>query len=215
MTQVKINDAALQKAALEGMDEFVKAFVDAIREAIGGELTAENMAELNSDQITLLAWDTLHEEMMDGGMIQLIHNGYGAFLWKNPTDKAFRNWGLVELSKLIKKSHFLYKSHHEDIEGDMSDEDFMALYENVEDANKHFFLPGEIDLRPEARVRIEDGVFAGLEGYYQKVKGCKNEKGKDEKCFVVKIEGFLSCAAFLTECNYVSLDGKEEKKKKK
>lgn len=94
-------------------------------------------------------------------------------------------------------------------------EDFMALYENVEDANKHFFLPGEINLRPEARVRIEDGVFAGLEGYYQKVKGCKNEKGKDEKCFVVKIEGFLSCAAFLTECNYVSLDGKEEKKKKK
>lgn len=91
-------------------------------------------------------------------------------------------------------------------------EDFMALYENVEDANKHFFLPGEIDLRPEARVRIEDGVFAGLEGYYQKVKGCKNEKGKAEKCFVVKIEGFLSCAAFLTECNFVSLAGKKEKK---
>ena len=66
---------------------------------------------------------------MDGGMIQLIHDGYGAFLWKNPTDKAFRNWGLVELSKLIKKSHFLYKTHHEDIEGDMNDEDFMALYE--------------------------------------------------------------------------------------
>lgn len=91
-------------------------------------------------------------------------------------------------------------------------EDFMALYENVEDANKHFFLPGEINLRPEARVRIEDGVFAGLEGYYQKVKGCKNEKGKAEKCFVVKIEGFLSCAAFLTECNFVSLAGKKEKK---
>lgn len=91
-------------------------------------------------------------------------------------------------------------------------EDFMALYENVEDANKHFFLPGEINLRPEARVRIEDGVFAGLEGYYQKVKGCKSGKGEDEKCFVVKIEGFLSCAAFLTECNFVSLAGKEEKK---
>ena len=129
MTQVKINDAVLQKAALEGMDEFVKVFIDATLEAIGGQLTAQNMAELNSDQITLLAWDTLHEEMMDGGMIQLIHNGYGAFLWKNPTDKAFRNWGLVELSKLIKKSHFLYKSHHEDIEVEMSDEEFMALYE--------------------------------------------------------------------------------------
>ena len=56
MIEVKINDARLQQAAEAGMDEFVKAFVDAIREAIGGELTAETMAQLNSDQITLLAW---------------------------------------------------------------------------------------------------------------------------------------------------------------
>ena len=62
MIEVKINDAKLQHAAEAGMDEFVKAFVDAIREAIGGELTAETMAQLNSDQITLLAWDILHED---------------------------------------------------------------------------------------------------------------------------------------------------------
>ena len=92
MTQVKINDAALQKAALEGMDEFVKVFIDATLEAIGGQLTAQNMAELNSDQITLLAWHFLHEEMMDGGMIQLIHNGFGGFIFRNPTDKASRTW---------------------------------------------------------------------------------------------------------------------------
>jgi len=35
MIEVKINDAKLQQAAEAGMDEFVKAFVDAIREAIG------------------------------------------------------------------------------------------------------------------------------------------------------------------------------------
>ena len=73
MTQVKINDSVLRKAAEAGMDEFVQAFVDAIRNALGGELNAQNMAELNSDQITLLAWDVLHQEMMDGGMVQLIH----------------------------------------------------------------------------------------------------------------------------------------------
>ena len=53
MTQVKINDSVLRKAAEAGMDEFVQAFVDAIRNALGGELNAQNMAELNSDQITL------------------------------------------------------------------------------------------------------------------------------------------------------------------
>ena len=35
--------------------------IAAIRKSIGGELTAETMAQLNSDQITLLAWDIVHE----------------------------------------------------------------------------------------------------------------------------------------------------------
>ena len=129
MNKVKINDSQLKQAAEAGMDEFVGAFVSAIRDSIGGELTAETMAQLNADQITLLAWDILHEEMMDGGMIQLIHNGYGGFIWLNPTDKAFRNWGLQDLYRLINKSHKPYNLHHEEIEGDMSDEEFMALYE--------------------------------------------------------------------------------------
>ena len=64
---VIVKDSALQQAALEGMDAFIRVFTDAIHNAIGGELTAENMPELNSDQITLLAWEILHDELMDGG----------------------------------------------------------------------------------------------------------------------------------------------------
>ena len=127
MIEVKIKDAALQKAAEEGMDEFVGVFVDATLDAIGGQLTAENMAQLNSDQITLLAWHFLHEELMDGGMIQLIHNGFGGFIFRNPTDKAFRNWGLVELGKLINKAHFAYKKAAPEVEKDMSDEDIIGM----------------------------------------------------------------------------------------
>lgn len=77
-----IQDAILQKAAEEGLDAFVNVFVTAINDAIDGELTLENMEQLNADQITLLAWNILHEEVMDGGYIQLIHNGYGAFIFK-------------------------------------------------------------------------------------------------------------------------------------
>lgn len=129
MVQVKIQDSALQLAAEAGMDDFVKVFVDAIYGAIDGELTAQNMGELNSDQITLLAWHILHEEMMDGGMIQLIHNGYGGFIFRNPTDKAFRNWGIQGLYKMINKAHSCYKKACQDIERDLTDEEFMALYE--------------------------------------------------------------------------------------
>lgn len=124
-----MSDAVLRQAAGEGMDAFVAAFVTAIKEAIGGELTAETLGELNSDQITLLAWDALHQEVMDGGFVQLIHNGYGPFIFKNPFAKAVKLWGMKELSKLVYDAHTLYNKYHEQIERDCSDEEFMALFE--------------------------------------------------------------------------------------
>ena len=129
MKEVSVKDSRLQQAAEEGMDAFVGAFVDAIRTAIGGELTAETMAELNSDQITLLAWDMLHEEVMDGGFVQLIHNGLGEFFFKNPFAKALKQWGLRDLSKLIYDAHTLWLKHREVIEKECTDEEFMALFE--------------------------------------------------------------------------------------
>ena len=129
MKEVTISDAVLRQAAGEGMDAFVGAFVTAIKEAIGGQLTAETLGELNSDQITLLAWDVLHEEVMDGGFVQLIHNGYGPFIFKNPFAKALKLWGMRELSKLIYDAHTLYVKYHEKIELDCTDDEFMALFE--------------------------------------------------------------------------------------
>lgn len=130
MIQVTISDATLRKAAGEGMDAFVGAFVTAIRDALGGELSLENITELNADQVTLLAWDVLHNEVMDGGFVQLIHNGYGPFIFKNPFAKAVKQlWGMRELSKLVYSAHTLYVKYHETIERECSDDEFMALFE--------------------------------------------------------------------------------------
>lgn len=129
MKQVTINDAVLRQAASEGMDSFVGAFVTAIKETIGGELTADTLSELNSDQLTLLAWDVLHSEVMDGGFVQLIHNGYGPFIFKNPFAKAVKLWGIKELSKLVYGAHTLYNKYYEVLERDCTDDEFMALFE--------------------------------------------------------------------------------------
>ena len=131
MIEVKVKDEALQQAAAEGMDAFVQVFVDGIRSAIGGELTAETMAELNADQVTLLAWDTLHEEVMDGGFVQLIHNGYGPFIFKNPFAKAVKQWGMRDLSKLVYDAHTLWLKHREEIERELTEDEFMALFEQM------------------------------------------------------------------------------------
>ena len=128
--EIIIQDATLRQAAANGIDAFVEAFVNAIRTAIGGELNSENMAQLNTDQITLLAWATLHEEVMDGGFVQLIHNGYGPFIFKNPFAKALNKmWHMRELSKLVYDAHTLYAKYGKEIEKDCTDEEFMALFE--------------------------------------------------------------------------------------
>ena len=130
MRQVIVKDDELRRAVDKGMDAFVDCFVSAIYETVGGELTPETMAELNADQLTLLAWNTLHEEVMDGGFVQLIHNGYGLYIFKNPFAKAVKQlWGMRELSKLIYAAHTLYVEHHEAIERDCTDDEFMALFE--------------------------------------------------------------------------------------
>lgn len=129
MKTVRINDAELQKAAAEGMDAFVQVFHDAIMESIGGELTADTMAMLNADQITLTAYITLRNEVMDGGFVQLIHNGYGGFLFRNPFGKMMRSWGIDGLATLMNKGKKLYFKHHEAIERECTDEEFMALFE--------------------------------------------------------------------------------------
>ncbi len=133
MTEVKISDATLRKASAEGMDAFIAAVGGAITQAIGGQLTSDNIGELNADQITLLAWQYLHEEVMDGGFVQLIYNGYGAFIFRNPFGVAMREWGLDDLYHLIRQGKKLYDKHHEKIEVECSDEDFMAMFEQYPD----------------------------------------------------------------------------------
>lgn len=129
MIRVAVSDAAVREAAEQGMDAFVELFVNAIRDAAGGELTAEVMGRLSAAQITLWAYAILREEVMDGGFVQLIHNGYGPFFFRNPFAKALRSWGMDDLARLINKAGKLFARYGKDLTADCSDEEFMALFE--------------------------------------------------------------------------------------
>lgn len=160
MKDVKVKDIALQHAAGEGMDAFVQVFVDAIKESIGGELTAETMAELNVDQITLLGYHMLREEVMEGGFVQLIHNGLGSFIFLNPFAKVLKLWGLKELSKMIYEVRRLYAQHHEEIERDCSDEEFMALYERFPEFEDYDddFIENEEDWTEQVARHVDENI---------------------------------------------------------
>lgn len=129
MNKIVVKDKDLAKAAEEGMDAFLQCFIDAYLNAVGGELNAETMPLLNGNQITLLAYHFFREEVMDGGFVQLIHNGYGPFFFQNPFAKAMRMWDIAELAKLMNKVKKLYLGCHEDLERDCTEDEFMALFE--------------------------------------------------------------------------------------
>lgn len=126
---IHISDSLLRHESQKGHDAFLSVFVNAIDQAIGGELTAQNMGQLNADQITLWAYKTLREEVMDGGFVQLIHNGYGPFIFLNPFAKAMRLWGLKDLQKLIYKGRKLFELYGDELTRECTDEQFMALFE--------------------------------------------------------------------------------------
>lgn len=127
--QIHIKEEAVISAAKAGMDDFVMLFYNTTLQAIGGELNAQNMQELSADQVTLLAYVILRDEVMDGGFIQLIHNGYGPFIFLNPFAKAMRLWGAHDFSKLIYKGRKLFEENEKALTRECTDEEFMALFE--------------------------------------------------------------------------------------
>lgn len=132
MENVIINKSDIADAMEKGGDELFDKITAAVRESIGNRLTADTMARLNVSQATLLAYGILREEVMDGGFIQLIYNGYGGFIFLNPVARIMKQWGLNDLSKLLYAGKSLYFKYKDEIEKDCSDEEFMALFERFE-----------------------------------------------------------------------------------
>ena len=103
--------------------------LDAIKEAAGGKLDADSMGQLSPEQITLWGYFILRDEVMDGGFVQLIYNGYGPFFFDNPFAKAMRLWGLHDFSKVLYKAKKLYDERKAELTRERSDEEFMELFE--------------------------------------------------------------------------------------
>ena len=153
--QVKIQESEIMQAAQGGMDAFVDVFHKHILDSIGGELNAESMQQLAPDQITLLAYVIFRDEVMDGGFIQLIHNGYGPFIFLNPFAKAMRLWGAKDFCNLVYKGRKLFEQYGEEIQQACSDEEFMALFERYP----------EFDELDDAFVEMEEEVTETVARY--------------------------------------------------
>ncbi len=129
---IRIQESRVAAAARAGCEEFLKVFADAYWDRLGGVLTSDTMPLLTGEQHVLLGYHVLRGELLEGGFVQLIQNGYGPYIFDNPFAKAMRLFGLKDLSKLIYKAKEIYDAHRADLTRDRTDEEFMAMYERYE-----------------------------------------------------------------------------------
>ncbi|HIT83500.1 MAG TPA: DMP19 family protein [Candidatus Avibacteroides faecavium] len=165
---VVVNDCDLRVAAGEGAAAFLDVVIGAVRDAVGGEPTAEAMAGLNGWQNTLLAYATLRDEVMEGGFVQLVQNGYGPYIFMNPFAKAVRMMGVPRLAALVNKAGKLYRANREDLERERTDEEFMAMYEQYErfdDIQDEF-----IDSEPDFAGAIAAYVDANIDQFIDEIR---------------------------------------------
>lgn len=134
---------------LDGIS-FIQWVTDGYLSAVGGALTSQNMEVLSAEQHAVLCYRYVLDEVMEGGFIQLILNGYAPYVLEGPFPMVVKKeWGAVlgngaqELSPIMKDFSKLlydvkkeYHKHQEVLSRDLSDEDFMALYEQLEDLNE-------------------------------------------------------------------------------
>ena len=130
--KITVSDADLRKGAEEGMDAFLKVFTDKYLEVMGGEINSETMSLLNGYQHSLLGYHFFREEVLEGGFVQLIQNGYGPYIFENPFAKAMRLFGVKDFSKLIYDAKNIYEANKADLQKECTDDEFMAMYEQYE-----------------------------------------------------------------------------------
>lgn len=129
-SNITIPQTLVSQAATDGdVEQIADHIVNEMQKRYGEEITAEAMQQLSAAQITLWGYYILRGEVMDGGFVQLIYNGYGPFFFDNPFAKAMRQWGLRDFSKLIYKVKEIYDQNKDGLTHERTDEEFMAMFE--------------------------------------------------------------------------------------
>ena len=118
--------------------DFLNATTDSLIDRIGGQLTEQNMNMLTLNEHIMLAYRYLRDEVMEGGFIQLIQNGYGPYVLLGPLPILMkRELGLKKFGQLLFNVQHEYKANRETLEADKDDDEFMAQYEQFEQLNDY------------------------------------------------------------------------------
>lgn len=137
MSTFKIEKTELNQAWEDGPENYIRFITDAYAQALGAGITADNIDMLSTDQHTLNAYRILLDEVMTGGFIQLIQNGYAPYVLDGPFPLIIKKmWGFKDFGKFLYEVKKEYHKHEAELTAELSEEEFMALYEQYDTLNE-------------------------------------------------------------------------------
>ena len=138
---IQITEKQIEDALLKDDIDYINLFTDAYLAEVDNDLNENNMGILDGYQHALLAYRFLLEEVGHGGFVQLIQNGYGGYIFDNPTAKALKIFGAEKVAKVIYKAKEIFDANRSELERETTDEEFNAMYVDFEvfdDLDDHF-----------------------------------------------------------------------------
>ena len=129
---IQITEKQIADALNKEPIDYINLYTDAYLAEIDNKLSAENMQNLNGHQHALLAYRYFREEVNYGGFVQLAQNGYGGYIFDNPTAKALKIFGADGTARIIYKAKEIYDANREELERDTTDEEFNSMYVDFE-----------------------------------------------------------------------------------
>ena len=118
--------------------DYLNNTTDQLISRIDGQLTEQNMDMLSLNEHIFLAYRYLRDEVMDGGFIQLIQNGYGPYVLLGPLPMLLKKQlGLKKFGQFLFDVQHEYKLNREALEADKDEDEFMAQYEKYETLNDY------------------------------------------------------------------------------
>lgn len=81
------------------IDYLIEVF-NALREVSADDQEAF-FNESSNDQISLMIYTYLYDQVQNGGFIQLIFNGYAPYIFNSPLSSSLSKWGAIETATLL------------------------------------------------------------------------------------------------------------------
>ena len=110
-------------------DELISLLIGSYQSILSSDPSGKIQESFTTEQHILMAFDILESQVMSGGFIQLVENGYGPYIFDTPLSDYLRSWGAVDIAAIIDQARVIYLSKKDILERETTLEEIAKLYQ--------------------------------------------------------------------------------------